>query len=729
MSGSRTRSHSPCAARVRAKPSCAGHAAQQASTMTTRGSDTRKPSLRPSAEKASSSMELRMHQEPSCDSKSRGSFGWQTLDFLQEAPSTSTSSLPQAPCEQIQLLETRRGPNLSTDEMTRLGELDPSLRSILWNCRCSSVLKATIRVFLLEGIQTVEDAAYFWSESQSFASEVMPHVEAFGGDNVIESYEIFALFLEIRRSAESACLEGARILAAERLSIFAPQATASMCVDLTSQNISQNRPQALRATYLRYKALIPVGGHVRDFRTWKEGYDKDVEHTVMVEVRKQDKLCELWNLAVSLRFIDPETSCDASCPHQLAELQELATRAASRLPVPRLSSIVSTLKRWQRWCLDRSLDPSSTIPFALGSFLKEVSQGGPTASSGVFKILSWVNDNLGASFPLSHFMVNGYRMHAVDHTASQAAVLEPAEFMALLQLAASSHHTLHEVYCLVLMAATGCIRWAHLQRTRFNGRDDSLLQLGALGFYCTQGKSRIKGARPGYPWALPEIRYGSFSLHRSLNQFWKNQCTQVRAEQGPFLIPALYLSRDDLWEVTSQTSWKCRTPMTGGRFVELLRGALIQTGKEPEAAVLATFNCLRRFIPTLGHVLGLQPQQCQELGSWVDVPSAAGAGSQGRKQNLMSVHYSGARLVRSAKLKVDIMNHFLTVMKHIRSRDPSVVDSKGCWRPSSVSWANFTAQLTSFPFDTSSRNLSSRAEAFEVSKYNPHLSLVVTSAW
>lgn len=83
--------------------------------------------------------------------------------------------------------------------------------------------------------------------------------------------------------------------------------------------------------------------------------------------------------------------------------------------------------------------------------------------------------------------------------------------------------------------------------------------------------------------------------------------------------------------------------MARSRFLELLRGTLLETGVEAGESVTAGYNRLRRFMPTLGNCLRLDKDSLQAIGSWVEIP--AGGGPQPtRKERAghdMSLHYAG----------------------------------------------------------------------------------------
>ena len=60
--------------------------------------------------------------------------------------------------------------------------------------------------------------------------------------------------------------------------------------------------------------------------------------------------------------------------------------------------------------------------------------------------------------------------------------------------------------------------------------------------------------------------------------------------------------------------------MSGPRFLEIARGIISQCGVDVKAATATKFNRFRRFLPTGVQVLNLHPQDCQAIGSWVEMP-------------------------------------------------------------------------------------------------------------
>ena len=84
-------------------------------------------------------------------------------------------------------------------------------------------------------------------------------------------------------------------------------------------------------------------------------------------------------------------------------------------------------------------------------------------------------------------------------------------------------------------------------------------------------------------------------------------------------------------------------------------------GVDPAQAQVAGFNRLRRFLPTLGQICRLEPNDQQSLGSWVEVPSAGGPTPQRKSRATwsMGVHYAAQKVVHSGLLKVALVKRFL----------------------------------------------------------------------
>jgi len=147
-----------------------------------------------------------------------------------------------------------------------------------------------------------------------------------------------------------------------------------------------------------------------------------------------------------------------------------------------------------------------------------------------------------------------------------------------------------------------------------------------------------------------------------LKDFYKHEAQS----DATFLIPALKLEPCDLWEVTEATTFIANKPMTRARFLELFRGSLVTMGVEFRAAQSATYNRLRRFLPTIANVLGLDVPDLQAIGNWVEVAQGGFQDPQTRKARAsipMGVHYSAEKVLRSVQVKQRCVDRLLHLWK------------------------------------------------------------------
>ena len=259
------------------------------------------------------------------------------------------------------------------------------------------------------------------------------------------------------------------------------------------------------------------------------------------DVAKQTKLDLLFHLLVDYVLDLQELGIDTALladPLGRTKVRETVLHGAQRLSTQRLGALISSFKRWVKFCEERQWAPNAPKPFQLATYLHCVSQGGPTAASSMHAALKWFADQAGAALDLSHPMVAPYRFHAVTHTARQAPELQPWELINLVCLfgRAKGNHKL--LLAWVVMAAISCVRWEHLQRSSFVAGHTKWIE-----FHCQQGKARKKGARPAYGWALPEWCWEGHGVGRILEDFyrhevlatagfWYQHCSWLRTTSG-----------------------------------------------------------------------------------------------------------------------------------------------------------------------------------------------------
>lgn len=417
------------------------------------------------------------------------------------------------------------------------------------------------------------------------------------------------------------------------------------------------------------------------------------------DVAKQTKLDLLFHLLVDYVLDLQELGIDTALladPLGRTKVRETVLHGAQRLSTQRLGALISSFKRWVKFCEERQWAPNAPKPFQLATYLHCVSQGGPTAASSMHAALKWFADQAGAALDLSHPMVAPYRFHAVTHTARQAPELQPWELINLVCLfgRAKGNHKL--LLAWVVMAAISCVRWEHLQRSSFVAGHTKWIE-----FHCQQGKARKKGARPAYGWALPEWCWEGHGVGRILEDFYRHE---VLATAG-FLVPALQLAADNLWEVTETTPLVLGKPMSRGRFLEIFRGALMQCGLDTHSAKGATFNRLRRFLPTLGNVLEISDVDAQAVGNWTEVPQGGGLTAPRPKAAMtMGRHYGGHKVLRSAVVKVRLLERFLELWK--LQRQHVSLTAEGLLPVDSWRWPDLQALHRQTPWSAADPDLS-----------------------
>ena len=79
------------------------------------------------------------------------------------------------------------------------------------------------------------------------------------------------------------------------------------------------------------------------------------------------------------------------------------------------------------------------------------------------------------------------------------------------------------------------------------------------------------------------------------------------------------------------------------------------------------WNRLRRFMPTLGNVMQLDPMAMQAIGSWTEVPQGGGLEPTAQKSRAtvpMGLHYASQKVARSAGVKMRCITRFLQLYHH-----------------------------------------------------------------
>ena len=212
---------------------------------------------------------------------------------------------------------------------------------------------------------------------------------------------------------------------------------------------------------------------------------------------------------------------------------------------------------------------------------------------------------------------------------------------------------------------------------------------GWLEFRCSMGKSRRKGTRPPYNWALPDVSLWGFSLKAVLEDYFVN----THLPEMPFLMPAPELTSDELWQLTEHTSLCLTRKLSPTRFLDIFRGLLIRADVPIPAARCALFNRLRRFMPTGSQVYNLSDQEAQAVGSWVELPfaqsRATGSGKPASKSTAMSIHYAGGKAATAYQAKAKILQQLMQAFRRV-AKDMSASASASMLPADGLTWGEIS---------------------------------------
>ena len=344
-----------------------------------------------------------------------------------------------------------------------------------------------------------------------------------------------------------------------------------------------------------------------------------------------------------------------------------------------LGGAIRTWKRWLKWVTflptGAAVDTWAPQPIHLGAFLLDVSKGGPTAASGAWASLEWLRMHIGVPIPTDQPLVSSFRHASPGHTPTQAVELSPWGFLNLLELARSTQGSINMFVLQVLLLTMACIRWEHGLRSMLLRSSPSAL----IGF-CSMGNARVGGRRQGFEWRAPRFLMESHDTLGPLTAFYQTLYTQLPS--ATFLIPDWELKRGRL---TADAPWQPR-PMQQPKFLELLRGVLLDAGYGETGAQRASYNTLRRFLPSLGEVLGFDDKEAQSISNWAEIAKGVRL-HEARASHPMARHYAGDKHATAC-----VNKHKAVIALHAASASlPDFPGRCAPWRPGAVTWDHVRA--------------------------------------
>eukprot|EP00438_Fugacium_kawagutii_P015958 Skav227095 [mRNA] locus=scaffold199:2660:6188:+ [translate_table: standard] len=188
-------------------------------------------------------------------------------------------------------------------------------------------------------------------------------------------------------------------------------------------------------------------------------------------------------------------------PTGLAMVQPLVSQLLSSHEAETLKKVVATWNDLKAWCQERSLAPSSLSAAEIALFTQECS-----APSRVIPALQFLFKNMFVSLDLSLVLaLRKATKSAVGIGQRQAPVVQPillAHLEQALTDAIRSSNAKWTGFYAIWCVAMGCVRWAHVQRSRLQR-----LTSNHMVWECLRGKQRAR--RAGFWWSCP--RFAVFS--------------------------------------------------------------------------------------------------------------------------------------------------------------------------------------------------------------------------
>ena len=113
--------------------------------------------------------------------------------------------------------------------------------------------------------------------------------------------------------------------------------------------------------------------------------------------------------------------------------------------------------------------------------------------------------------------------------------------------------------------------------------------------------------------------------------------------------------------------WDFSKSMSHSKFVDLLQGLLLSLGMAREEVLRATYNTLRRSIPSIGEAAAFSPEDMQSLSNWTEIVKSAGSDKELKATHPTSRTYAGGKWVTAA-----INRHKAVILVHMAANGPGI---------------------------------------------------------
>ena len=278
-----------------------------------------------------------------------------------------------------------------------------------------------------QGVESFSDLRGIWSSSMAMVGEVEEFAGAtFVADDAMKIATFWALASQRAHAGHQKLVD---TLVAERSSTYRqPVHLREACPPAPVQ---QSRIKRLIASGTPGPPPTTVQLAAKDAHSREEA-QKQAKLNTIFEIAIED-VVTLDDLGVSWTSLEDPMTLQATKDTMLA--------GATRLGVGRLGALVAAFRDGSDMQKSMALIVRQPAPIHVGTFLQQVAQGGPTAAASQFQAMLWWQRALGAGFPMQHWLVAPWRLHASNHQGKQACELPPWELLNLLRWAAKLHGT------------------------------------------------------------------------------------------------------------------------------------------------------------------------------------------------------------------------------------------------------------------------------------------------
>ena len=264
---------------------------------------------------------------------------------------------------------------------------------------------------------------------------------------------------------------------------------------------------------------------------------------------------------------------------------------------------------------------------------------------------------MGMPFDTRSSFAEAFKSARQGHQAKQAPELPAGALVVLIRQAGESEGSIINQFTrLVVLLTVGCVRFMHQGRSRIVSADQTYLTMR-----CSLGKSRTGGARRPFDWIVPRcLQQGVDTLGPLIGFFEELREANPGAK---FLIPNIKMRKDGRTVIfDEQAKWDFSSGMKYGKFVELLQGLLLAIGMPRDEVLRASYNTLRRALPSIGEEASFDQAEMQSLSNWTEVVKVNSDSSRTpmRASHPTSRLYAGGKWITAA-----INRHKAVILVHM----------------------------------------------------------------